>query len=72
MVIKDWKSLYKSTLYFLKLIFISKKYDVVFVSSSNFNRGINGENILLKPMIDICINNNLKYIWCANSHYKIL
>ena len=70
MVIKDWKSLYKSTLYFLKLIFISKKYDVVFVSSSNFNRGINGENILLKPMIDICINNNLKYIVFEDTNLK--
>ena len=47
MIIKDWKSLFLSMNYFLKLIFIKKKYDVVFVSSANFNRGENGENFCL-------------------------
>ena len=35
--------------YFLKLIFIPKDYDVVFVSSETFNRGKGGENFLFKP-----------------------
>lgn len=61
MIIKDWKKVFTSTSYFLKLIFVSKKYDVVFVSSSAFNRGRNGENIFFKPMIECCKKNNLKY-----------
>ena len=43
---------------FLKLIFFRKEYDVVFVSSIIFNRGPIGENLLLKPMIDLCEKDN--------------
>ena len=38
--------------YFLKLIFVGKSYDVVFVTSAFFNRGESAEDILLKPMIE--------------------
>ncbi len=56
--------------YFLKLIFIGKNYDVVFVSSSFFNRGEGGENILLKPMIESCIKNNLSYLIFEDTDIK--
>ena len=39
MIIKDWKNIFHFHALFLKLIFFSKKYDVVFVSSVVFNRG---------------------------------
>ena len=54
MIISDWKNMLASARYFLKLIFISKEYDVVFMSSAFFNRGEAGENLLLKPMIEFC------------------
>ena len=57
MIIKDWKSLFLSMNYFLKLIFIKKNMMWVFVSSVNFNRGENGENFLFNPMIEFCKNN---------------
>ena len=56
--------------YFLKLIFIPKDYDVVFVSSETFNRGKDGENFLFKPMIEFCKKNNLKYIIFEDSYFK--
>jgi len=56
--------------YFLKLIFIGKSYDVVFVSSSFFNRGEGGENTLLKPMIESCIKNNLSYLIFEDTDVK--
>ena len=62
MIIKDWKNMYSSILYFLKLIFVRKDYDVTFVSSAYFNRGDKGENLLLKPMINSCKKHKLKYI----------
>ena len=61
MMINDLKSIFVSAGYFIKLIFIPKKYDVVFVTSVFFNRGEEGENILLKPMIECCNNNNLSF-----------
>ena len=61
MIIKDWKSLFSSVRFFIKLIFIGQKYDVIFVSSSYFNRGKFGENELFQPMIDCCKKNNLNY-----------
>ena len=60
-MINDLKSILVSAGYFIKLVFIPKKYDVVFVSSVFFNRGEGGENILLKPMIECCNNNNLSF-----------
>ena len=64
------KSILISTYYFLKLIFFSKKYDVVFVSSTFFNRGEGGENLLLKPMIEYCNRNNLKYMIFEDTDLK--
>ena len=61
MMINDLKSIFVSAGYFIKLIFIPKKYDVVFVTSVFFNRGKGGENILLKPMIECCNNNSLSF-----------
>ena len=58
MIIINWKRVFTSMYYFLKLIFIGKKYDVVFVSSTAFNRGENGENSLFKPMVDYCKKND--------------
>ena len=70
MVIKNWKRFFSSMHYFLKLIFIPKDYDVVFVSSETFNRGKGGENFLFKPMIEFCKKNNLKYIIFEDSYFK--
>ena len=56
--------------YFLKLIFIPKDYDVVFVSSETFNRGKGGENFLFKPMIEFCKKNNLNYIIFEDPYFK--
>lgn len=61
MIIKDWKSLFSSVRFFIKLIFVGQKYDVIFVNSSYFNRGKLGENELFQPMIKCCKKNNLKY-----------
>ena len=60
-MISNLKSIFVSAGYFIKLIFVPKKYDVVFVTSVFFNRGEAGENILLKPMIECCNNNNLSF-----------
>ncbi len=60
-MINDFKSLLVSACYFIKLIFIPKKYDVVFVSSVFFNRGEAGQNLLLNPMIECCKKNNLNF-----------
>ena len=62
MVIMNWKRFFISMYYFLKLIFFSKNCDVVFVSSTAFNRGENQENTLLKPMIEFCVKNDLSHI----------
>ena len=69
-MINDLKSILVSAGYFIKLIFISKKYDVVFVSSVFFNRGEAGENILLKPMIECCNNNNLSFTIIEDTDLK--
>ena len=69
--------------YFIKLVFIPKEYDVVFVSSVYFNRGHNGENALfsknmplneliffsLNVWVQDCVNEN-KYN--MKTKYKIL
>ena len=70
MVIKNWKSVFKSMWYFLPLIFIKREYDVVFVCSSSFNRGKNGENVLFKPMIEYCKRNELNYIIFEETYFK--
>ncbi len=70
MVIKDWKRVLNSMRYFLKLIFFKKNFDVVFVCSTYFNRGKNGENILFKPMIECCKKNNLTYVVFEDTYFK--
>ena len=69
-MIKILKDIFVSMQFFLKLIFVSKSYDVVFVSSALFNRGESGENILLKPMIECCIKNNLNYLIFEDTDIK--
>ena len=56
--------------YFIKLAFIGKCYDVVFVTSAFFNRGEDEENILLKPMIESCTKNNLSYLIFEDTDIK--
>ena len=70
MLVKDWKSVFSSMSYFIKLIFTVKKYDVVFVSSSFFNRGDGGNNYLLSPMIKYCQNNDLSYIIFEDTYFR--
>jgi len=70
MIIINWKRVFTSMYYFLKLIFIGKKYDVVFVSSTAFNRGENGENSLFKPMVDYCKKNDLNYVVFEETYFK--
>ncbi len=70
MIIKDWRRVFSSMFYFLKLIFIPKKYDVVFICSTAFNRGENSENILFKPMIEYCKNNSLNYAIFEDTYFK--
>ena len=70
MIIKDWKNMFSSMLYFLKLVFVRKDYDVTFVSSAYFNRGDKGENLLLKPMINSCKKHKLKYIVFEDTDLK--
>ena len=48
MMINDLKSIFVSAGYFIKLIFIPKKYDVVFVTSVFFNRGKEGRKYITK------------------------
>ena len=69
-MINNLKSIFVSAGYFIKLIFIPKKYDVVFVSSVVFNRGSDSENILFRPMIDCCKKNNLKYVIFEDTDLK--
>lgn len=59
-----------SARYFLKLIFISKDYDVVFVSSAFFNRGEAGENLLLDPMIECCKKNGFSFTIIEDTDIK--
>lgn len=70
MIISNWKRLFASMNYFLKHIFFTKEYDVVFVSSVFFNRGHNGENALLKPMIESCKKNNLNFVIFEDADLK--
>jgi hypothetical protein len=69
-MISDWKNMLVSARYFLKLIFISKDYDVVFVSSAFFNRGEAGENLLLDPMIECCKKNGFSFAIIEDTDIK--
>ena len=55
------KMLTKSFVYFSKLMFIKKEYDVIFVYLNHFNRGENGTNLFLNPFFEICKKNDIKY-----------
>ena len=70
MIIKNWRRVFSSTFYFLKLIFVAKKYDVVFVCSTAFNRGENRENILFKPMLEYCKKNSINYVIFEETYFK--
>ena len=66
----NFKDFLSSFIYFLKLIFASKNYDVVFISTSFFNRGKGGENYLLSPMIEYCTENELSYVVFEETYFK--
>lgn len=70
MTTDNFKDFLSSFIYFIKLIFTSKNYDVVFVSSSIFNRGQEGENYLFSPMIKYCIENELSYVVFEETYLK--
>ena len=70
MLIKDWSAILTSLFYFIKLIFVTKKYDLVFVSSNYFNRGNNDKNLLFEPMIESCIKNKLNFIILEDTDLK--
>ena len=56
MIINDLKDVFVfSFAYFIKLIFNSKTYDVVFMSTSFFNREQKGENYLFSPLIKVFV-----------------
>ena len=70
MTTDNFKDFLSSFIYFIKLIFTSKNYDVVFISTSFFNRGQEGENYLLSPMIKYCIENELSYVVFEETYFK--
>ena len=70
MTTNNFKDFLSSFIYFIKLIFTSKNYDVVFISTSFFNRGQEGENYLLSPMINYCIENELSYVVFEETYFK--
>ena len=70
MTTNNFKDFLSSFVYFIKLIFTSKNYDVVFISTSFFNRGQEGENYLLSPMINYCIENELSYVVFEETYFK--
>ena len=70
MITNNLKDFLSSFVYFVKLIFTSKNYDVVFISTSFFNRGQEGENYLFSPMIKYCIENKLRYVVFEEAYFK--
>jgi hypothetical protein len=70
MITNNFKDFLSSFIYFIKLIFTSKNYDVVFMSTSFFNKGQEGENYLLSPMIKYCIENELNYVVFEETYFK--
>ena len=58
-----------SASFFLKLLFVKKHYDVIFIYRNTFIR--QGEkNLLLKPFIDLCKKNNYNYLLLESRHYQ--
>lgn len=66
----DFFNFFKSMLFFFKSLFIKHHYDVVFVYLNHFNRGKNGENLFLQPMIESCKRHNIKYIVFEDTDLK--
>lgn len=60
----------QSAYFFFKLQFRKKKFDVVFVNSVVFNRGISGENQLFLPFVQVCNQLNLKYLIIEDADLK--
>jgi hypothetical protein len=60
----------KSLLFFFKLLFRKRCYDVVFFNSVVFNRGAEGENLLFKPFFEVCDELNLEYIIIEDADLK--
>jgi len=52
----------KSFFYFLKLLFIKSKVDVVFYYPQHFNREKKGENLFFEPLYKACRNKNVSYL----------
>jgi len=70
MIKNNLKDFLSSFIYFIKLIFNTKKYDVVFMSTSFFNREQEGDNYLFRPLIKFCIENELSYIVFEETYFK--
>lgn len=70
MITNNFKDFLSSSIYFIRLIFTTKNYDVVFMSTSFFNRGQEGENYLLSPMIKYCIENELSFVVFEDTYFK--
>lgn len=66
----DLYSMYRSLVYFVKLFFVKKKYDVVFVSSNDLNRGEGGVNLFFKPFLETCNKNNMNYVVFEDTDLK--
>jgi len=66
----DFISLLKSMIFFLKLLFVKHKYDIVFIYPNHFNRGKNGGNYFFVPLIESCKKNNIKYIVFEDTDLK--
>lgn len=62
--------MFKSILFFISNIFLSRSYDVVFVYSNHFNRGIDGENEFLKPFLKSLEKGKYSYLLLEESDLK--
>ena len=57
-----FKNFIKSFLFFSPLVLVKRKYDVLFYYHSHLNRGENGENLYLEPMINSLKKHNISYL----------
>jgi len=58
-----------SALFFGKLFFVKKKYDIVFIYRNTFNRE-EGENVLLHPFLELCKKKGHKYLLLESRHVQ--
>ena len=63
-------SFFSSLLFFTKLFFVKKHYDVIFYSPQHFNRSKNHTNEYFSHLIDSCKKNNLSYIYFEEPSLK--